>query len=307
MERFKAYLLAVRPRFFTAVIVPTLLGASGARYDGYEVDGPSLLLTLIGIIFIHGGINVANDYYDHVNGTDENNTERLTPFTGGSRTIQDGIITPGGMLTYSLLLLTAGVAIGLYLAVIDMGVAGGGGETLLLIGALGIFTGYSYSAPPLFLAGRGLGEAVVGLNFGVLVTLGSYCVQTGTVSLLALILSLPVALLITALVYINEFPDYRSDREAGKRNLVVRLGKERARYGLFILAILALLTIAGGVASKVLPPIAILAALGVLPALGAGAGLIKDFESGAGLIPHIKKVILSHLLTGLILTLALLY
>ncbi|HFC53417.1 MAG TPA: prenyltransferase, partial [Gammaproteobacteria bacterium] len=114
-NRLTAYLMAVRPPFIFASIVPILLGLSFTRYSGHSVDGMAAMLTLVAGILLHAAINVLNDYHDSRNGTDRLNTERIYPFTGGSRFIQNGVLGEQQMLRWGLLLLLATVAIGLYL------------------------------------------------------------------------------------------------------------------------------------------------------------------------------------------------
>ena len=93
-NKIKTYLLATRPQFFTAVIIPAILGTAIAFKVTSEFNGLYFTITLATLLLCHGSINILNDYFDHKNGTDEINTERLSPFTGGSRVIQDKILTP---------------------------------------------------------------------------------------------------------------------------------------------------------------------------------------------------------------------
>ena len=250
------------------------------------------LLSLIAAIFYHAGANVLNDYFDYLNGADNLNQAGISPFTGGSRMIQNKIMTPGETYILGVLFLTAGSIIGLYLAY-ERGVA------LLLIGAMGLFSGYYYTAPPVFFAGRGLGELLVGLNFGVLSVAGSYYVHAQDISLVAVFASLPLSFLIAAILYINEFPDYDADKAAGKNHLVVYIGMERARWGFLFIVAGAYISIIAGIISDLLP----IAALFVIPAaifgIKAVKGLFKNYKKTTELIPSIKATILCHLATGL--------
>lgn len=243
-------------------------------------------------MFYHAGINVLNDYFDYLNGADNINQTGLSPFTGGSRMIQNKIMTPEETYILGVLLLMAGSVIGLYLAY-ERGIS------LLLIGVVGLFSGYYYTAPPVFFAGRGLGEFLVGLNFGILSTIGSYYVQAQDISLAAVFASLPLSFLIAAILYINEFPDHDADKAVGKNHLVVCLGMEKARWGFLFIVAGAYISIITGVISDLLPS----AALFVIPAaifgIKAVKGLFKDYKKTTELIPSIKATILCHLATGL--------
>ncbi len=272
-----------------------MVGASEAWRETRAFHWRPFLLTLLAAVLYHAGMNVANDYFDFLNGADNASSSGLPPFTGGSRFIQNGLMTPGGTLGLAIFLLLAGSAVGVYLALESS-------RLLLLIGFIGLFTGFFYSAPPLFFAGRGLGEVIVGADFGALTVLGAHLVQTGTVSLPAFMASLPMSFFIAGILYINEFPDFEADRAAGKRNLVVRLGPQRGRYAIIFIVSGAYLSIIAGVAVRALPPTSLLALLSVFFSAPAVAGLMKNHEGGKALVPAIKSIILAHLSTGLLLT-----
>ncbi|MBE9561347.1 MAG: prenyltransferase, partial [Proteobacteria bacterium] len=213
---------ATRPQFFTVIILPILLGTAIAwRLQGIFLP-LYFVLSLIAGVFITAGVNVLNDYFDHLNQTDEFNHSPLTPFAGGSRMIQNGVLTVTETYRFGVILLLIAISIGSFLVSVR-------GLPLLWIGIFGVLSGYFYSAPPLSLIDKGLGELLIGLNYGILVVLGAYYVQTQTLSPIAVIASLPLAGLVTAILYINEFPDHNADKQAGKNNLVVRLGLTSAR------------------------------------------------------------------------------
>ncbi|MCK5665838.1 MAG: prenyltransferase, partial [Thiotrichaceae bacterium] len=190
--------MATRPHFFTIIILPILLGTAIA----WHLEGVFLPLyfglSLLAGILTHASINVLNDYFDHISGADELNETPLSPFAGGSRTIQNKILTPLETYRYGILLLIIAVSIGLFLVWAR-------GLPLLWIGLIGILSGYFYSAPPLSLQSRGWGEIVVGVDFGILAVLGSYYVQTQNLSLTVIIAALPLAILVAAILYINGF------------------------------------------------------------------------------------------------------
>jgi 1,4-dihydroxy-2-naphthoate octaprenyltransferase len=294
MHRLKVYFLATRPQFFAAVILPVLLGTSTAWETSGSFNPGYLLLSLCAAILFHAGMNVVNDYYDFLNGTDNMNEGALTPFTGGSRCIQNGLMTPYQTITLGVLLLAGGSIIGLVLAYLTT-------PWILLIGGIGLFTGFFYSAPPLFLAGRGLGEITVGVNFGLLTVLGSFMVQTGSFALEPVFASLCLSFLISALLYVNEFPDYDADMAAGKRNLVVRLGPRKGRWGIVALVSGAYLSVVIGAAIGLLPKLSLAALLSLVFALPAVTGVMKNYGGGARLVPAIKSIILAHMASGILL------
>lgn len=219
----RIWIKALRAEFLTASLVPVTLGIAVAWAEGSRVHWLYAILTLVGVSFLHLGANLANDYFDHTSRNDEVN-QTPTPFSGGSRVIQEGLLRPRTILTASIVFCCLGLVLGLYLNHERPG------NMVLALGLVGLFCGFFYSASPLRLGYRGVGELLVAISFGPLVVIGSYYVQTGALAWSPLWPSLAVALLIFEVLYINEFPDYEADKEVGKRTLVVILGRERGWY-----------------------------------------------------------------------------
>jgi 1,4-dihydroxy-2-naphthoate octaprenyltransferase len=239
------------------------------------------------------GTNLANDYFDHKTGNDEANLNP-TPFSGGSRVIQEGLIPPGNVLRLSLFSFMASVFIGLWLVYLL-------GFAVLLLGIAGVFLGYFYTAPPFRLGYRGGGEISVGLGFGPLVVAGSYYVQALAFSPEAILISVPVGILIGLVLFINEFQDYDADRKVGKKTSVVVLGKKRAVKVYHALLAAAYIWVLAGVAGGVFPVFSLLVFLSLPAAIKAvkvsGASYGKIFE----LLPANASTILTHLLFGSLL------
>ena len=119
------------------------MGLAGARLDRIPIDP----------LIAHAGVNVLNDYFDAQNSTDAAITERVFPFTGGSRFIQNGMLTPRATGAFGCLLLGLVVPAGLWLAAHS-------GAGLIGIGLGGLFVGWAYSAPPVQLVSRDFAAAV---------------------------------------------------------------------------------------------------------------------------------------------------
>jgi 1,4-dihydroxy-2-naphthoate octaprenyltransferase len=254
------------------------------------------LLTLVGAICLQAGTNMTNDYFDHTWGSDEINTEFANPFTGGSRLIQMGLVKPEVYLWQGIAFFIAGGLIGLALIYTR-------GMWVLWLGLMGAFSGYFYTAPPLRLAGTGLGELLIGLNFGPLMVLGSYYTQTRTVAWEPVIASLPVALLITLVLWINQFQDMKADAAVGKTHWVVRLGRRRATvlYGIGLL--LVYLTLAAGVLAAALPVPALLGLLTIPAALKAYRVAREHYDHPQDLVPANAATVQIHMQTGILITL----
>jgi 1,4-dihydroxy-2-naphthoate octaprenyltransferase len=255
-------------------------------------------LTFLGVAALHSGANLLNDYYDSF-GSDPINAY-VTPFSGGSRVIQDGGLSPDTVRFMAFLCLGLGCICGLALIFL-------GRPWVAVLGTLGLLAGYLYSAQPIQLMSAGLGEAAIFLAFGPLVTWGTYYVQTNTLKPVGLAVGLPLAFLITAILWINEFPDLKADAEAGKRQLVVRLGLRRARWayaGLMLAPFLSLFIL---LEVFHLPDL-LLAALVALPlAVRAIRIAWRVPPTEPEFIPAQALTIQSHVLVGLSMTLALLY
>ena len=209
--------LASRPKFLTASAAPILVGSA----LGYAVAGtfsPTLfILALLAIMALHAGANMANDYFDHISGNDWLNPNP-TPFSGGSRYIQNDILSAKAIILAALFFLTAGSALGLIIVLMTRSLF------ILAIGIIGMLGGFFYTAPPIKLGYRAVGEPVIAVLFGLLPVYGAYYLQTRTIDTIALLPAAIVALLIFLVILINEFPDLNADAAVNKKTLVVSLG-----------------------------------------------------------------------------------
>jgi 1,4-dihydroxy-2-naphthoate octaprenyltransferase len=288
------YLMATRPAFLTVTLFAGFIGLASAYADGVQIDlltaGMSLLFGLVA----HAGINVLNDYYDALNGTDEANNERIFPFTGGSRFIQNGVLSRRETAIFGGILMLLVVVAGIWLMLVS-------DAALLWIGAAGLFTGWAYSAPPFKLNSRGLGEIGVWAGFA-LIAIGSDVVQRGTFSVKPLIAVASYALLVTDLLFINQFPDEKADGIAGKRHWVVRLGHHKARWLYAVIAAAAYLWLAAAVWVGALPRFALLALASVALSLQAARTLIQHSATPSSLTPAIQQTIAAASLHGLLLS-----
>ena len=237
MTKIFTWLVIMRLPFLTATFIPIFVGAAVANLSGFPVDWGWLGLTLLGGSLLHIGTNTANDYFDHTSGTDEANYNYMVPFSGGSRSIQMGLISARGMLTVAI------VSFGLS-AVVGIPLIQKAGMPVLWLGLIGFFSGLFYTAPPFRFASRkGLGELIIGLNFGPLMVAGSTLVQTGKLLPEAFLAGIPIGLLVAAIVYVNEFPDHDGDKATGKDTLIVVFGPEKARIGYVLLVAGAFISI----------------------------------------------------------------
>jgi len=287
-------LKVTRAKFFASLLSSVLVGAALAWHDGSFHWG-YLLLTLIGIASINAGLNMSNDYFDHLSGNDEANQE-LTPFSGGSRTIQEGVLSAKQVLIWSLLFTLISITIGLYLVIAR-------GWFVLWLGIAGVFIALFTSAPPIKLnyLGHGLGELATFIGSGPLIVLGSYYVQAQRATWTAFWTSIPVGLLGAALIWINEFPDYAADKAVGKNTLVVLLGKRRAVWGYAALLAAVYGVVVIGVALGFLPDALLLVLLTVPLAYKGIRGALRFYDNTLKLIPTSAATVQLYLATALLL------
>jgi 1,4-dihydroxy-2-naphthoate polyprenyltransferase len=248
----RRYWGAMRPAFFPASVLPVVVGTAWGHAVSGSLDLGVAALALLATMLVHAGANVINDVADEQSGTDRTNTERIFPYTGGSRFIQNQILSAAAMRRFGLGLLVAGFLCGVWLSWLK-------GLLVLGIGLAGIALGTLYSLRPVQLAGRGVGELTIGVAFGLMPVAGAAWLQSGTLDFAAVFISIPVALWVTAILLINEVPDIRADAAAGKYTLPVRVGVGGTRWIYVGLHFGALLAIAAAVAAKWLSPFALIA------------------------------------------------
>jgi 1,4-dihydroxy-2-naphthoate polyprenyltransferase len=291
------YFVAVRPAFLSVTFVGCLLGLATAALSGVALDPLKATVTLLFALLAHGGANVVNDYYDAKSGCDAANDERVFPFTGGSRVIQNGVLSlqEAGVFGYALLAVV--IPAGLWLTAVS-------GPGLIGIGLAGLLTGWAYSAPPFKLQSRGLGEYGITAAW-LLIVVGSDFVQRHTFSFTPIAAGLGFALLVANVLYINQFPDVKADTQAGKRTMVVRLGVQRARWGYALIVLLCYGWVSAMILLGHLPLVALISLLPAIASFKAARNLATHAAQPRQLVPGIKLTILAASLHGLLLAAAL--
>jgi len=209
------------PKISLASMASIALGAAAAAHDGPLAWG-WLALTVCGIFFMEVAKNASGELFDFDSGADlAVAPEDRSPFSGGKRVLVDGLLTRRQTAGIAAVGYALGASAGLVIAAARE-------PRVLWLGLAGMALAYFYHAPPFKLSYRGLGEAAVALCYGPLICSGTYLVQRGRLPAEVVLLSLPLGVLVAAFLLINEFPDAAADGGAGKRTLVVRLGRARA-------------------------------------------------------------------------------
>ena len=291
----------MRVPFLQATLIPVILGGVIAWQVVKVFRWDLFLLTLLGAILIQIATNMFNDYFDFKSGNDLQ-VKHQNPFAGGGRILTAGLITPTKHFLVSSAFLLLGCLIGLYFVFVQ------GLTSLFWLGLIGVISSYFYVGAPFKLAHRGIGELIVGLNFGPVMTLGAYYVQTGTWTSVTepFLASIPIGLLIGAVLWINEFPDMEADKAVGKKTLVLRLGYARSIRvyvglvsGAYVLILVyALLAVFTSLQVTILPTL--IALVSVPLALRAVRVLRANYNDANTIIPANGTTIMLHLSFGIL-------
>jgi 1,4-dihydroxy-2-naphthoate octaprenyltransferase len=278
----------VDPKITMASVASLFLGAAAAARAG-PLSWWWLALSVLGVFLIEVAKNASGEVVDFDSGADAAVAlEDRSPFSGGKRVLVDGL------LSRRQVLVVAGVAYGLAVAA-GLAIVFARQPRVLWIGAAGLVLAFFYHAPPLRLSYRGFGELAVAACYGPLIASGAYLVQRGEITADVVLPSLPLGLMVAAFLWINEFPDYAGDQAAGKRNLVVRLGRRRASrafLGLVLCAytLLLALPLAGA------PHGVVLGLLGAPLGIRAARRLMARPEATPDIVPAQAWTLLSFLL-----------
>src|ERR1700759_178735 len=243
MSGFRIWLTAARPRTLPAAVAPVLVGTSLAGF--VHVFHPlRFVAALLGALFIQVGTNLSNDYSDARRGADAEDRRGPVRVTAG------GLVPPRQVLIATYVSFGLAGLAGIYLIAVA-------GWALLIVGAASILAGVAYTGGPKPYGYEGLGEVFVFLFFGVVAVAGSYFVQVKTLDWEAFALAVPVGLLASAILVVNNVRDIDTDRRAGKRTLAVKLGRDGARAlfdGMLAVAFLTppAIVIAGGLSPWIL-------------------------------------------------------
>ncbi len=282
------------PRICIASAIPMVVGAGLAFNKTGSVNLFWFLLSVIGIFLIETGKNAVNEYVDYKSGVDRFVApEDRTPFSGGKKTIVDGLLNLKEVVIIGFLTFLAACAIGLFIVLFRE-------ERIFWIGLAGVLISLFYSLPPFRFCYVGLGELAVGITYGPLITTGMYMVLTKSFDPRVVVASLPIGFIIANVLWINQFPDYEADKKGGKMNWVVRLGRQKAVIGyalLFILAYISFIVIAIVYRN----PLWILGFAGAPVAAKAVKIAAKEHANTPRLIPANAGTIQTYMITGIVM------
>jgi 1,4-dihydroxy-2-naphthoate octaprenyltransferase len=277
---------ATRPFSFTASIIPILVGGACALLVG-GFSPVAFLLCLAGGIALQAGTNLTNDYYDYKLGADHSGS------LGPSRVIQEGWLSPRAVLLGGIGFFVVGGAAGFLLVSIA-------GWPILLLGLIGVPLAYGYTAPPLKLAYRGLGELNVFVLMGPLMVAGGFLVHRAAGLGVALTASLPIGCLVAAILHANNVRDLDDDRALGKKTLATIVGPGLAKLELAALIGGAYAALAAAVYWRVLPKPALLAFLSLPTAVQIGK-TVATARTPVEIAPSVRQSAGLHAQFGVLL------
>ena len=286
----RVWFQAIRPWSFAASVVPVAVGAGCAVLVG-QFSLPAFLLCMVGGVALQAGTNLVNDYYDWRQGADHSGS------LGPSRVIQQGWLAPPAVLA-------GGIGIFVFAAVCGFVLTAMAGWPILLLGLIGVPLAYGYTAPPLKLAYRGLGELNVFFLMGPVMVLGGVLVHGAAGVGAAFVASIPVGFLVASILHANNIRDLDDDRRLGKRTLATIVGLRWAKREFALLVFGAYAVLIGAVALRRLPRTALLALLSLPLALRAHRTVTDETEPKR-LAPAVRQAAKLHLYFGLLLALGL--
>lgn len=276
MDKIISLIKLVRYRFFIfAGLLPYLLGATVAYRSTKAFDPFYFLVGFLGVIFILITVETFNEYFDSKMGSDR-------VFSNSQLKVS------GYVLCIGLICLFFAFAIGWYLTMAR-------GWLIIIFAVLGFLTACFYVAPPVRWAYRGFGEIIIAISYGPLLILGSYYLQTKKIDSAPIIASIIPGLLIFSLAILNEMPDYYQDRLVGKKNIVVRLGRNRSIKILSLSWICAFVLLGAGIWWKKIPHMSFVAFL-MLPLVLNSIRIAKEnIEKPEVFISAIRMSVITYI------------
>ncbi len=293
LTRAKIWIRELRAPFFTCTLVPVFLGAAVA-WNKYGFFNPlDFALTLIATLSLHAGANMVDDYFDYKIGADRHKIYKdlESPFFGGSRVLNENLLRPESVYVASVLSFSIGCVVGTAVALRTT-------PLIFLLGGVGLFFGYFHVT---LFSKLGLGEFSLFLNFGPLITAGSFLAQAEKLEFSPFVASMPVGILMGALLLVNGIPDLEADRDARKKTVPVRIGKRKSVFTFGILLALTYFFVILAVSFETMPKLALIS-LATFP-LGARSFrfALKNYRDPQKFSRVNKWVYILHFSTGALL------
>jgi 1,4-dihydroxy-2-naphthoate octaprenyltransferase len=285
-----SWMRVIRVRFLLASVIAVSTGLAVAYWKTGQISPFDALLTYVGVIFLHASVDLLNDYWDSKRGIDSATTR--TNFSGGTGVLPEKLLTSKAVYSAGIMFLILGGAVGTYFVLTK-------GITVAIILGFAVIAIYFYSTS---IVNAGLGELFVGTK-GAMIVIGTFFVQAQVIDIAAVLMGVVVGLLSATVLYVNAFPDYAADKSAGRRTLVILLGKGNATR-LFPFFFASAYGLAIGAAVFGYTSVYSLASLASIPlALRAILQLRRDSQNLAHLVPAMSSTVTYSRVTGALLAL----
>ncbi|WP_297421462.1 1,4-dihydroxy-2-naphthoate octaprenyltransferase [Clostridium sp.] len=274
VEKIKLFIRATRPFSLTASVIPVVLGGILALKEpnfnlGY------FILSIVAIVFLQASVNLLNDHDDFINKVDTKESY------SSSGVVVEGLLNLKEVYLSGMFLLILGCLIGLFLAY-------NVGMIIFILGAVGALCGYFYTGKPLMLKYRGLGAPLVFIIFGPLMTFGGYYLQVQKFTMQSLVISIPTALLTTAILHANDIRDIKHDKKAGIKTLSISIGYRNAEIVYLSLIILSYISLIVMIIFKYIPYLSLICLLTV-PAAIKNINKLRIAEDSCDHISELDK------------------
>lgn len=285
---FSPWLRVIRIRFLLASMISVFLGLSINWWMSNSFNLEYAILTLVGVLALHSSVDLLNDYWDYKRNID-NETKR-TKFSGGTGVLPEGLLKPDHVYRAGITLLIAGASIGGFF-VYERGI------TIAVILGFAIISIYFYSTR---IVDSGLGEIFIAIK-GAMIVLGTYFVQASSISEVPILAGIVSGILSSTVLFVNSFPDHDADKSAGRKTLVILLGKAKAASIAWLFPAIAYSVLVIAVIMREFPNISLISLAAIPLAAISCRNLKKEFENNERLLPVMKNIVSFSRITGILL------
>ncbi|MDE1764860.1 MAG: prenyltransferase [Thaumarchaeota archaeon] len=286
-----SWLRAVRIRFLLASVIAVFLGLVINWWQISTINVEFAALTLVGVVALHGSVDLLNDYWDYKRNIDTET--RRTRFSGGTGVLPEGLLKPSEVYRAGVILLIIGASIGAYF-VFERGI------TIAIILGFAVISIYFYSTR---IVDSGLGEVFVAIK-GAMIVLGTYFVQSSQITAEPVLAGIVSGILSSTVLFVNSFPDHDADKSHGRKTLVILLGRQKAAANAWIFPAAAYGIIVAAALLHVFPYISLVTFATVPVVIKFCRELKRKFDQVEGFIPVMKGFVSYSRATGILLVIS---
>jgi len=279
------WLRVIRVRFLLASVIAVSVGLALNWWQNSSIDPLDAILIFAGVMALHASVDLLNDFWDFKRGIDTK-TKR-TKMSGGTGVLPEGLLKPSTVYRAGVAFLIIGSVIGAYFVITD-------GITIGVILGFAILSIYFYSTK---IVDSGLGEFFVAVK-GSMIVIGTYFIQSGQITIEAILGGIVVGALSSLVLFIASFPDHDADKSQGRKSLVIAVGKERAAKLFWIFPVVSYFVIIVGVSTNLFPTTSLITLLTLPLMIKSGLGLRKNFDSIENLVPFMSSTLTFSRITG---------